>query len=263
MVEQDTKHGSIYVYGCGTPIRQNVLEAIASGSGAIDIFNEEYPKYRGGISIIWGLMRGAKELMAQTTAAGFDYYQIDNAYFGRETYFRLTKNGTQLSNLLRRDEARYKDQFSKCALRLSTWKKKRGEKILICTSSPFLYEFYNTSIDVWLDKTVPIIKKYTQRPIAIREKQLGNIEHDLSNSWILVTHSSASALDALLYGLPVVTTEPCAASPMSTLISEIERPRITANRASLFASLAWGQYTLEEMKNGFAWKIVNEIKKNV
>ena len=142
-------------------------------------------------------------------------------------------------------------------IKLASWKKKRGDDILICASSPLLYEFYNTTIDEWLKDTVEKIRKYSNRPITVRQKQLGNIEFDLERSWLLVTHVSASALDALIHGIPVIATAPCAATPMATLIQEIENPRITANRNALFSTLAWGQFTISEMKSGQAWEVVS------
>ena len=253
------KSNEIYAYGCGTPIRQKVVEAMAEGANAIDFDNSEYPKYRGGHTIVWGLMRGAKELIDATRCAGHNYYQIDNAYFGRDIYFRVTKNGTQLTQLKRVDDKRYREQFHSLGLKLSSWKKKRGHQVLICASSPILYEFYNTSLDDWIDNTIVQIRKYTDRPIIVREKQLQGLEHDLSNSFILVTHVSASAIDALIYGVPIITTSACAATPLATPIQYIETPRITANRNSLFATLACGQFTIDEMKNGQAWSIVNSI----
>jgi hypothetical protein len=61
-------------------------------------------------------------------------------------------------------------------------------------------------------------------------------------------------------GIPVVTTGQCAASPLATPIDEIANPKLSDGREDLFATLAWGQFNLEEMKNGFAWQTVTSGK---
>jgi hypothetical protein len=71
-----------------------------------------------------------------------------------------------------------------------------------------------------------------------------------------VTHVSAAAIDALRIGVPVVTTADCAATPLATPIEDIESPLTGMDRRPLFSSLAYGQFTPQEMASGFAWETV-------
>ena len=103
-------------YGCGSPIRQPIVQAMAKGAGADLYLPQAEPEYQGGDSIIWGLIRGAPRLMQQTTAAGSDFFQLDNAYFGRNRYFRVTKNALQLTEIGKRDSSRRQAIFRELGL---------------------------------------------------------------------------------------------------------------------------------------------------
>ncbi len=247
---------SLYAYGCGSPVRLSIVAALAQGANAKEFIPEPAPTYRGGNSIIWGLIRGADTLMSQTNSAGYSYYQIDNAYFGRERFFRITKNAVQKTKIDNREKDRLLWQFREAGLSFQPWQQVRNGPIILCTSTEHLYGFYKTTMKKWIEDTVSNLRQYTQRPIALREKQIGGIEDVIRDAWCVVTHSSAAALDALRLGIPVITTADCAASPLSTRIEHIENPKINVSRSALFSSLSYGQFTVEEFKSGYAWDIV-------
>jgi hypothetical protein len=47
-------------------------------------------------------------------------------------------------------------------------------------------------------------------------------------------------------------------NPLATPMREIDNPRMLDGRENLFSTLAYGQFTQEEMNTGRAWKIVSE-----
>jgi hypothetical protein len=233
---------------------------MSNGSQANMYLPQADPAYQGGDSIIWGLIRGAPRLMQQTRVAGCDFYQIDNAYFGRDRYFRVTKNSLQLSGIADRSPLRFKAMFGDLGLSIERWKKRRNGPIVICLSSPFLFGFYGLDIRQWTDLVVRQIRQISGRPILLRGKQAAQpIDQAIADAWCVVTHVSAAALDALRLGIPVVTTGECAATPLATPMSEIEDPRMLDGRERLFATLAYGQFTPQEMHAGLAWKLVSEL----
>ena len=247
----------LVAYGCGSPIRQPFIEAMATGSRANAYVPEENATYRGGDSIIWGLIRGAPELMQQTRAAGQDFFQMDNAYFGRDRYYRVTKNALQLTSVAARDHARFEATFRDIGYSLRPWKKQRNGPIVFCLSTHHLFNFYGLDIQRWVDDTAARIRTLTNRPLELRQKQTQGIEQQIADAWCVVTHVSAAALDALRLGIPVVTTGDCAATPLATPLEEIDNPRLPDGREELFASLAWGQFTPDEMRSGLAWDVVS------
>jgi len=253
----------IFAYGCGSPIRLPVVKSIAHGSLANDFIANPYPFYRGGDSIIWGLIRGANEIMIQTRQSGFNYYQIDNAYFGRNLYFRVTENALQINHLPKIViNNRYKLILDQIDKKILDWKRKRNGPIVICPSSDFLFRYMGTSCDLWIDSVVRELAKITDRPYVVRYKESmakNEIESEINNAWCVITHVSAAALDALRIGIPVVTTANCAATCLSTPLSQIENPIMLDGREELFSLLANSQFTKEEMFNSNIIKVVQEL----
>lgn len=226
------------------------------------LYEESKPNYRGGDSIVWGLIRGAPHIIEETKKAGKDYYQLDNGYFGRNSYYRFTKNAFQQTELKERKPDRWEHIKKQHSLEIRPWKKD-GKYILLCMSTEHLFRFFGKDINLYREKTVKSIKSVTDRPIVVREKDTRGtpqegipIEDALKDAWCVVTHTSAAALDALRFGVPVFTTGPCAANPCASQdLSQIETP-IYPEREPLFWSLAYGQWLPEEMQLGRAWQEV-------
>ena len=253
----------LYAYGCGSPIRLPLVHALAIGSSANKFIPDPNPLYLGGNSIVWGLIRGADRIMQQTSNNGHKYYQIDNAYFCRNVYFRVTCNALQLNFLPKHViDNRYIKILNSMGRAIEPWKKNRNGPIVICPSSNLLYKYMGTTLEDWINLVISQIKNLTSRPIKIRYKELmpkDDIDKDISDAWCVVTHVSASALDALRLGIPVVTTGSCAASSLSTALNNIESPFLGDGRDELFSLLANGQFTLEELINKPVLEIVDKF----
>jgi hypothetical protein len=243
----------LHAYGCGSPIRLPIVEALASGSGANQFISDPNPVYQGGDSIVWGLIRGADEIMSKTKENKCDFFQIDNAYFGRNIYYRVTLNALQFSRIPPSViNNRYELILNQLNKPILPWKVRRNGPIIICPSSEFLYSFFGTTLEDWINSVIDELKKFTDRKIVIRYKEMipkDDIDDEISDAWCVITHMSAAALDALRLGIPVVVTGECAASPLSSNFEEIERPRFFDGRNELFSLLACGQFTPEEMLN--------------
>jgi len=244
----------LVAYGCGSPIRLPIVESLALGAGANKFIPIANPSYQGGDSIVWGLIRGAPKIMFDTVQNRCDYFQIDNAYFGRNIYYRVSLNALQLSWMPTAVVSdRYKLILNQLGKTILPWKKKRNGPIVICPSSDHLHHFFGGTLDSWVSSVVTEIKTHTDRPITVRYKELmpkGDIDAEIHEAWCVVTHVSAAGLDALRLGIPVIATGECAASPLSATIQEIERPLLSNGREELFSLLACGQFTPEEMIKG-------------
>ena len=253
----------MHAYGCGSPIRLPIVQALAIGSGANKFIPNPNPVYLGGDSIVWGLIRGADEIMLKTRRSGSDFFQIDNAYFGRNIYYRVTLNALQLScippSVINNRYELILNQLNKPIL---PWKIRRNGPIVICPSSEFLYRFFGTTLENWIYSVINELKKFTDRKIVIRYKEMvpkDDIDDEISNAWCVVTHMSAAALDALRLGIPVITTGECAASPLSSNFEEIERLKFIDGRNELFSLLACGQFTPEEMLGPKVLSVVRDL----
>jgi hypothetical protein len=213
-----------------------------------------------------------------------DFYYMDTGYFGnfaspgnpsgKKLFHRIVKNDLQKHWLEKHSSDRWQE-ICKIDPRYQ-WKgwKKKGRKILIVVPNRKSCVFYGYDLDPyvngekpWLTKTIETIKKYTDMEIIIREKgsrtdrQSYSIFDALDEGiFATVAFNSIAALESVIYGVPAFVTVPCAASPLAqTDLSQISAPAYPAESLvqDHCASLAYGQFTHEEIVNGSAWRILN------
>ena len=214
-----------------------------------------------------------------------DFYYIDTGYFGnfispgnpggRKLFHRIVKNDVQKHWLENRPGSRWQE-ICKIDPRYQ-WKgwKKNGNKILIivpnrksCIFYGYDTEPYANGEKPWLIKTIETIKKHTDMEIVIREKgsRSGRQHHSIFDAldegvFATVSFNSIAAIESIAYGVPAFVTVPCAASPLAlTDFSQIITPFYPDESLvqQHCASLAYGQFTGEEIANGTAWKLLNQ-----
>jgi hypothetical protein len=200
-------------------------------------------------------------------AAGRDFYYMDTGYFGngkRKLYHRITKNDVQnFGPIIDRPGNRLQ------ATGFQPHKFYRGTNILLAPPSQKLLNLYDINLEEWLQNTQDEIKKYTDRPVITRLKQTrasrvsdNTMEMALAQDvHCLVTFSSIAAGEALLLGKPAITLGPNAAAALcSQSLSEIENPKIpTLDEVAAWARhIAYCQFTEVEMRDGTAWRILND-----
>jgi hypothetical protein len=113
---------------------------------------------------------------------------------------------------------------------------------------------------------------YTDRPIVVRERasqrkqrthvntlQQALVEQDV---FALVTFNSVAATEAIFNGIPAFVLAPAnAAAPVALQdLARIETPFYPdADLLTQWAShLAYGQFRVDEMRNGTVWQILQE-----
>lgn len=202
------------------------------------------------------------------------FYYMDTGYFGNERtasnpngwkyWHRIVKNDLQHGEIISRPGDRF-DGFNK---KFSPWKK-NGRKILIAKPDDKPCRFYGVDLEQWVNDTVNTIKKYTDRPIEIRErapKRIDRIARDtlqqaLDNDvFALVTFNSVAAVESIFHGIPAFTLAPAnAASPVASQdLTKIENPYYP-DIDKLYAwgcHLAYGQFHISELKNGKARELL-------
>jgi hypothetical protein len=191
------------------------------------------------------------ELLQSAIQAGKTWYYGDHGFFGRGQYYRIAKNQYQITGEGDSDSTR----FLKFNIPIKDWKK-TGSHILVCPQTKLFYELHGLNYDDWLNSTINSIKNSTDRPIKVRLKNdLNPIEHDLNDCWAVVVYTSASAINAILSGVPAFTTGKCASNLMALSdLSLIEKPFYPENRLQWASVLADNQWTLAEIESGEAWR---------
>jgi hypothetical protein len=224
--------------------------------------------------VLRGILKDS--IMKKCWRDGRDFYYVDTGYFGNEKtpanpngwkyWHRIVKNNLQHGEIIPRPDDRFR-QFNK---KFNSWKK-RGRKILIAAPDEKPCKFYGIDKETWVNETIETIKKYTDRPIEVRERAKlradrmtnNTLQQALDNDvFALVTFNSVAAIESIFHGIPTFTLAPCnAASPVSLQdLSLIDSPYY-ADGDKLYAwacHLAYGQFHVNEMKNGNVWRILND-----
>lgn len=247
--------------------------AIGCNSNIVSTENFVYEDSNEPI-VLRGILK--HKIMKRCWEDGRDFYYIDTGYFGNERtssnpngwkyWHRIVKNNLQHGEIISRPDDRFK-QFNK---KFNPWKKD-GRKILVAAPDEKPCKFYGTTKDAWVQQTVDTIKKYTDRPVIVRDRAAKRIDRIATDTlqqaldndvYALVTFNSVAAVEAIFHGIPAFTLAPAnAASPVSLQdLSQIETPYY-ADSDKLYAwacHLAYGQFHVDELKTGSAWGILND-----
>jgi hypothetical protein len=227
--------------------------------------------------ILFGILRGTNLVYKWAEANKIDFYYIDRPYWGDTRkdpfYVKIVKNNHLKNWQENKPDDRYKKSFP---WEIKPWQK-IGREIVVCPPSNAVAEFFGAKD--WLDKTLKILRANTDRPIKIRNKGYNPLVgynkqgHLIVNGkdntppsepivWdnvhAIVTYNSNITLEATSRGIPCFTDIHNACAPISeTDFTKIETP-VYPDREPCYHSLAYGQFTAEEMSNGYAWKVLDE-----
>jgi hypothetical protein len=245
----------------------NFLSSFILGSGGY-ISDWDKEKDTDAVLVIRGLGGGSQKAIKHCWETGRDFYAIDTGYFGNQKnkrWHRVTKNALQNTGpIIPRDNDRVK---------LIGYEYKNftpGRKILICPPSEKVMNLWSQpDPETWTENVIDTLKKYTDRPIEIRLKptrseRISNktIEQALDDDvYCLITYNSIAATEALMYGKPAIALGPNAASVLcNNSLDQIENLNIPSHDQiiAFVNHLSYCQFTEDEMRNGTAWRIVNE-----
>jgi len=185
---------------------------------------------------------------------GYNFYYGDHAYFGRNHFYRITKNAFQHNGIGKSDCKR----FLWHGIEIKPWK--RGRDIIICPQSDIFFLLRGIDKADWIEKTISEISRFSDRKIIIHEKrnQIA-LKKLMPDAHCVIVHSSNAAVEAVLSGVPAICLGHCAASLMSVAsISRIEDLYFPENRLEWAGVLADNQWTFDEIESGAAWKVLNE-----
>jgi len=205
------------------------------------------------------------------------FYYMDSGYLGNRPnannpsgwkyWHRIVFNDLQHNTVLDRPA----DRLSRLDIKIRPYQA-HCRDILIVAPDEKPCAFYGITLDSWLKDTVDAIKKYTDRPIRMRERPASRLDRKTQQpeEWLndvhaVVTFNSTAATEAVLAGVPVFVTEPAAnaARPVSNLdLSQIEMPWFpdTDQVYKWACHLAYGQFHTTELANGTAAAILKETQ---
>lgn len=237
---------SINCYATPHPYSQTICRVFADGSKG-----KVVPPHQllDGPAMVYGILRGCDRIIRQCEWIDRPFYHVDHGYFKRgslETnpgYYRVTLNGLQ--HIGKGDDP---TRFERLNINPKPWRK-TGKNILLIPLTGATAQFHNINPHEWLSTVTTEIQKHTDRQIIVKPKTQGDLKDYLEDTWCVVTHTSNVAIDALMFGIPVVALGPSAARPVSWSLQDIERPW-WPDREPLFWGLADNQFTLDEIRRG-------------
>lgn len=233
----------------------DICEAFIAGCGGAVAVGS--PHLLPGPAFFFGVDASNEHLWREARAdLGREWFYCDNAYFDttRQQYFRISKNRLQHPGYGTSDGSR----FRALGIEIEPWRAS-GSHIVVCPQSDDFMRRVVGYRGNWVTDTIQNIGERTNRPIRLRlwnrdkARLAGSLAADLEGAAALVTWSSASAVTAVLAGVPVVVGRDCAAAPMAGTLEQLDAmPH--PDREQWAGVLADSQWTLAEMRSGMAWE---------
>jgi hypothetical protein len=273
------------IYCTGHKWSSMVCKAFAIGAKAPIV--PPFPLLPGDM-FTYGCLRGLLPTILQAQREGRTWYLADNGYFkpgkNESSYFRITRNDLQHTG---RGELPYpkhvaRARWAQLKIPIQPWRA-GGKHVLVCPPLRLAGATWGYDADEWLRVTLKTLRKHTPRELRVRLKMSWNdnktrntagfegsdkptnssmmtpMADDLIDCHAVVVRTSNCAVEAVLAGVPVFCTHSCAAEPMGLMdLAQIESPVRPEGRERWAALLASNQWSLAEMRSGFAWKMLNE-----
>ena len=219
-----------------------------------------------GVYIWGGLLWDTDKIYDYCLENEYTYYWIDNAYLNiskhKKGVVKIIKNGFHASKLIERPDDRLKQLGDFDWINNINYQKgKTGKHILVCPPSDAYQKVFGYSN--WLDDTVEQIKKYTDITIKIREKKVRKavpLSEELRSAHCTVAPASGVSIESILAGVPTFCSDFSPAAPVGNLdLSKIKNPWFPDEELiyKWLCHLAYCQFTLDEIKDGTAWNILN------
>jgi hypothetical protein len=194
-----------------------------------------------------------------------EFWFVDSGYTNfltgkQKIWHRLVKNHMH-HNV--QDQPFPADRLSLLPCFPESWRRS-GKIILVVESSPQHYAMQGTTVDQWRTNIHAQIKLYTDRPIEFRSKNpdrktrttVYDLLKDNHDYYCVISDSSASAVEAIWCGVPVITLNQHITNTVArNNISQIN----DLYRGSLgdwLCALTYSQWTFEELMSGKALKMI-------
>lgn len=143
----------------------------------------------------------------------------------------------------------------------------RGDYVLLIGQVEGDAALDGVDIRAWYDETARRAAERFRLPVRFRPHPLaadtvvpgvqsigGDLAHALDGAALVVTWNSTVGVEALLRGKPTVAMD--RGSMASTVAVQDLRIELPINREAWAERLAWYQWTLDELRNGYAWDVV-------
>lgn len=214
--------------------------------------------HESDVQVIYGILRGASEVFKLAQAMGKPYVCIDRGYWKPghyEGYYRISLNGTQQTTGLDKFEPDY-ERWDRLRLEIfdrpQRLEREPDHYDLYCPPTEYVSKHFNEMH--WLHENVDSGRKY-----KIRHK---GSEEQINWSEVRVVHTFNSSVgwEALRQGIPVFSDENHSfVGAYKKQVDKMPHMMDIESRRRLFAVQCGLQLTLEEVKSGKIWPLLQRL----
>ena len=201
--------------------------------------------------VFWGVNESNVTAWAKVRLRGENWWFGDNSYFDcvRGEQFRWTKNRVQVDPAGRTSDG---TRFAALGLELKPVRRVEHGVTLFVDQSPSYMSTVAGGTDWWSKvAATSTFGTVRFRPWNRNKAEASStLQHDLAHANLLVTYSSAAAVEAVIAGVEILVS-PVSAVHSLSMASGIWTPDA---RLRTLQGLADGQFTIEEMREGHAWR---------
>lgn len=206
--------------------------------------------------VFYGVGLTNADAWRKAKAAGVSWYYIDNSYFDcvRGQQFRVTKNRVQVDVVGKVSDG---TRFAALGVAILPWQQNTAGHVVLIEQSPTFMSVVAEDPGM-MRRTETFYQRSTQHRLVVREwspdkpKLARTLAADLKGAWLLTTHSSAAAVEAVCAGIPAVVSPMSALWPIQSPLGPLQDDRL-----QVMGVLADNQFTLNELKDGTAWRALN------
>jgi hypothetical protein len=251
------------------------------GIGYTTILDTDYTGPCADFAVFYGYEGNTPRIMKEYMDAGRTVVFIDLGYFERRKggryrgYHKVAINARHPTAYIKKMMRMGLPKRSYQGPSIQPWKT-NGQNILVAGMSARAAESIGYDPGEWERGIIRRIKmQYPHlsiiyrskptwleaKPLTFAEFELGascSIGKSLENTKVLVTRHSNTAIDALVYGVPVYCEDGVAYPLSMHTIDKLEDPDYPENREEWLNALAWCQFEIPEIESGFMWDFLTK-----
>jgi hypothetical protein len=228
-----------------------------------------------------GMIRGEGNIFKWCRDNNKRFFYLDHAYLERgynqskpsSEWMRVTDSGFTWNKFEIKDDDRWNKYFAN-KYQLRPWNQNRDKPNILVLPPSLATQFLFPESSQWVDQTVRVLRKKTDKNIVVREKPMQpkldtrnkiidritynhplTIEQELDQAAAVITFNSAVAVEATIRGIPVIGHATAACAPMNFDLEQIDNPPEPPRQAWL-NQLVYHQYRTDEMISGDIWKML-------
>lgn len=249
----------IAIWKTGHEIADTVADAIREGIPNAEVLYTGSGYKSADAHIGYGILRGTADIFRRSTKDGKPWLHVDRGYFSPghyDGYYRISLCGTQQTSELDLIEPDY-EVFERCGIKWETPTPLRPDAhTLIVPPTGYVADFFSECD--WLASTE--YNDGSRQIIRLKSDIVPLAEH-LTNCLRVITFNSTVALEALRRGIPVYS------DPNHSLVGAFQKTLDTPlhldieSRAKLFAVAGRLQLTLQQMRDGELWPLLQMLLK--